>query len=83
MAHDVRNVARTRHCKIDHCSCGAVHVSVGSTTVRIDEAAARELRDALTRAISEIDAAAGRTTTATSVGQFTIVLPDDDPKKIH
>ncbi|MFO7563823.1 MAG: hypothetical protein R6X02_14350 [Enhygromyxa sp.] len=32
-----------------------MHVSVGSTTVRITDAAARELRDALTHALVEID----------------------------
>lgn len=32
-----------------------MHVSVGATTVRITDAAARELRDALTHALVEID----------------------------
>ncbi len=32
-----------------------MHVSVGATTVRISEAAARELRGALTRAVAQID----------------------------
>ena len=32
-----------------------MHVSVGSVTMRITDAAARELRDALTRAVAVID----------------------------
>jgi hypothetical protein len=44
---------RTANCKIDRCTCGAVHVSVGSTTVRITDGAARELRDALAQALPE------------------------------
>lgn len=34
-----------------------MHVSVGATTVRITDGAARELRDALTHALAEIDRA--------------------------
>lgn len=55
MKHIVKTIARSQHCKIDRCSCGAVHLSVGSTTVRIKDAAARELRDLLTTALAEID----------------------------
>ncbi|HLT39092.1 MAG TPA: hypothetical protein VK034_22565 [Enhygromyxa sp.] len=55
LQHIVKTLVRTPNCKIDRCSCGAVHVSVGSTTVRISDGAARELRDALTHALTEID----------------------------
>jgi hypothetical protein len=55
LQHIIKTLVRTPNCKIDHCSCGAVHVSVGSTTVRINDGAARELRDALTHALVEID----------------------------
>ena len=81
--HKVRTVTRTQHCKIDNCTCGAVHISVGSVTMRIKAGAARELRDALVRAMAEIDT---QTTTADGVpklgGPFRLVLPDTPvPKK--
>ncbi|MEM7153902.1 MAG: hypothetical protein AAF799_13720 [Myxococcota bacterium] len=79
MEHKLRTLVRTDHCKIDHCQCGAVHISVGNTTVRVQTNNARELRDALVRAMAEIDAP--NTTTATVRprvgGPFRIVLPDD------
>jgi len=61
MQHIIKTLVRTQICKIDRCSCGAVHVSVGSTTVRITENATRELHEALSRAMVEID---GRHTSA-------------------
>lgn len=77
--HKLRTIVRTDHCKIDHCQCGAVHISVGNTTVRVKADSARELRDALVRAMAEIDTP--NTTTATVRpkvgGPFRIVLPDD------
>ena len=56
--HRVKTLVRTQGCKIDQCSCGAVHVSVGGTTMRISEGAARELRDSLVRALAAMDQAA-------------------------
>ncbi len=68
---------RTANCKIDQCSCGAVHVSVGATTVRLSDAAARELRDALTRALVEGD---GRKSFApTPVIHLVDTRGDEDP----
>lgn len=55
LQHVIKTLVRTPNCKIDRCSCGAVHVSVGATTVRITEAAAKELRDALTHALTEVE----------------------------
>jgi hypothetical protein len=55
MQHIIKTLVRTQSCKIDQCSCGAVHVSVGSMTVRITENATRELHEALSRAMVEID----------------------------
>lgn len=81
LEHRLRQVTRTQNCKIDHCSCGAVHISVGSTTVRIKAGAARELRDALVRAMAEIDTAE-KTTTAAAVlkAPFRLVLPNTPTK---
>ena len=55
MKHVVQNIARASNTRIDRCSCGAVHITVGGTTVRIKDAAARELRDVLTLAMRTID----------------------------
>ena len=80
MEHKVRNVTRSARCKVDHCSCGAVHIAIGSTTVRINADAARELRDVLVRAMAEIDHQPQTTTAAAAVlkGPFKLILPDDD-----
>ena len=79
--HKVRTVTRTKHCKVDQCTCGAVHISVGATTVRIKAEAARDLRDALVRAMAEIDTAE-KTTTAAEVlrAPFKLVLPESNTK---
>lgn len=55
MKHDVTTIARAPNTRIDRCSCGAVHITVGGTTVRIRDAAARELRDLLNAAMRTID----------------------------
>jgi hypothetical protein len=55
LQHIIKTLVRTPSCKIDRCSCGAVHISVGSTTVRLVEGAARELSEALARAMVAID----------------------------
>ena len=54
---------------------------MGSTTVRIKAGAARELRDALVRAMAEIDTAE-KTTTAAAVlkAPFRLVLPNTPTK---
>ena len=88
MEHRPKTIARTRNTRVDQCTCGAIHVSVGSTTVRITEEAARELKDALVRAMDQVDAQASAvTTTAPSVGGFKITLPGDDEEpggpKVH
>jgi hypothetical protein len=55
VSHVTKPIARTSNCRIDHCSCGAVHISVGGTTIRIQDGVARELRDVLAAALNEID----------------------------
>jgi hypothetical protein len=76
LEHRVRNIHRSAHCKIDQCTCGAVHLTVGSTTVRLTEGIARELRDSLVQAIGAIDRA--RTNAPPPIALVT--NPDDDPK---
>ena len=82
MEHRQRTIARTRNTRIDQCTCGAIHLSVGSTTIRISEAAARELKDALARAIDDVDARAAANDTVSGPGyQITLTGPgpgDDD-----
>jgi hypothetical protein len=84
LQHVIKNLVRTPNCKIDRCSCGAVHVSVGSTTMRIPEGAARELRDALTNAMSAVDG----TSTAPTPGIHLVSSrgdedPDDGGPQLH
>ncbi|PRQ04307.1 hypothetical protein ENSA5_08730 [Enhygromyxa salina] len=55
MQHKSTTIARTSNCRIDRCSCGAVHISVGGTTIRVKDGVARELRDILALAMREID----------------------------
>ncbi|PRQ05168.1 hypothetical protein [Enhygromyxa salina] len=77
MKHIATTIARTSNCRIDRCSCGAVHISVGGTTVRVQDGIARELRDILGLAIGEIDK---QTSTAPAPPSFHLVrsLGDDD-----
>ena len=79
MEHKVRPVTRTKFCKVDACSCGAVHISVGSTTVRVKAEAARDLRDALVRAMAELDTQP-ETVSAAQVlrAPFKLVLPESE-----
>ena len=55
MKHVVSTIARAQNTRIDRCSCGAVHITVGGTTLRIKDGAARELRDLLNVAMRAID----------------------------
>jgi hypothetical protein len=55
LSHVTKPIARSPNCRIDRCSCGAVHISVGGTTIRIQDGVSRELRDVLTAALNEID----------------------------
>jgi hypothetical protein len=77
-------IARTQNCRIDRCSCGAVHITVGGTTIRIQDGAARELRDILTSALAEIDRQS-RTTMAPSFHLVpSLVGPaNDDDGELH
>jgi hypothetical protein len=54
-----------------------VHVSVGATTVRITDPAARELRDALSLALAEID---GRQLAPTPSIHLVDTRGDEDPE---
>lgn len=64
MEHRARTIASTSSCRIDRCSCGAIHLTVGGTTLRIPESQARELLAALGQSFAQIDAS---TTTAAAV----------------
>jgi hypothetical protein len=78
VSHVSKPIARTSNCRIDQCSCGAVHISVGGTTIRIQDGVARELRDVLTAALNEIDKQA-RLTLAPSFHLVpSLVAPPDD-----
>lgn len=79
LEHRVTPLIQTERCRIDRCTCGAIHVTVAGTTVRIREDAARDLRDALVRAMAEIDTRKPR---AVRQGQapnrpYRVVLPNE------
>jgi hypothetical protein len=86
LEHRQKTIARTRNTRIDQCTCGAIHISVGSTTIRISEGAARELKDSLVRAIDGVDANAASAGTSPAVG-YSVTLPGDDDEsggpKVH
>jgi len=73
--HQVRNIVSSRGCRIDRCSCGAIHLTMGGTTVRIPEAQARELRGGLVKTFAEVDA---RTTTAAAMAGYPMRDSSDD-----
>jgi len=56
MEHRTRTVAQNEQCTVQQCTCGMLHVSVGSVTVRMRPAAAGQLRDALAAALQKIEA---------------------------
>lgn len=78
MKHVTTTIARTSGCRVDRCSCGAIHVSVGGTTVRLREGVARELRDILELAMREIDKQS-RAAPAPSFHLVPSITGDDDP----
>lgn len=79
LEHRVTPLIHTSTCRIDRCTCGAIHVTVAGTTVRIREDAARELRDALVRAMAEIDTRKTSPRTG-SPRPYRVVLPGDEPE---
>ncbi len=40
-------LAGNPHCNVQRCGCGVVHITVGPVSLRLEPAAARELRDTL------------------------------------
>lgn len=75
--HVTTTIARTSSCRIDRCSCGAVHISVGGTTIRVRDGVARELRDILGAALREIDKQSA-TAPAPSFYLVPSLAPEDD-----
>lgn len=83
MKHVTTTIARTSSCRIDRCSCGAVHVSVGGTTIRIRDGVARELRDVLATALREIDKQSAQAPTPTFHLVPSLVSDDDGEPELH
>ena len=77
MKHVTTTIAHTSSCRVDQCSCGSIHISVGATTIRIRDGVARELRDVLISAMAEIDK---RNSTAPAPPSFRLIhsLGEDD-----
>jgi hypothetical protein len=82
LSHVTKPIARTSNCRIDRCSCGAVHISVGGTTIRVQDGVARELRDVLTAALVEIDKQS-RVTLAPSFHLVPSLGPTPDDDELH
>ncbi|HEY8377227.1 MAG TPA: hypothetical protein VIK91_12090 [Nannocystis sp.] len=56
MEHRIRTVAQNEQCTVQQCTCGVLHVSVGSVTLRLRAPAAAGLRDGLAAALQKIAA---------------------------
>ncbi len=56
MEHRTRTLAQNEQCSVQLCTCGALHVTVGSVTVRVRKPAAENLRDVLAAALQKIAA---------------------------
>lgn len=78
MQHVTTTIARTSSCRIDRCSCGAVHITVGGTTIRVRDGVARELRDILATAMKQIDDQSTRAATPSFHLVPSLVSSDDD-----
>lgn len=50
-----RRLAAQGPVRVDLCSCGQVHVSIGPTTVRLAQPVARALGDAMRTAIARLE----------------------------
>lgn len=51
-AHERKTLVQRRHCRIERCSCGVYHVSIGAVTLRMDEPQLTELFESLGLAIA-------------------------------
>ncbi len=78
--HQVKTLVRTPRVRIDECSCGAVHLTMNGTTVRIDAGTSRELRDGLVHALAEIDR---RVVKAPLPSALRVRDNDDDDPTVH
>lgn len=56
MEHRTRTLAQNEQCSVQLCTCGALHITVGSVTVRVRQPAAENLRDVLAAALQKIAA---------------------------
>ncbi len=55
MDHPTRSLAGTPHCNVLHCGCGMLHLTLGPITMRVEQSAARTLRDVLGAALAVLD----------------------------
>ncbi len=78
MEHRTRTIARGPNTRIDQCSCGAVHVHVGATTLRLPDAVARELTQSLARGFAQLDTASQSTVAAEPALRVVSPVTDDD-----
>jgi hypothetical protein len=57
MPHALRSLVRTHAFHIEHCThCNVLHLTIGPLTLRLELAAARQLRAALGEALERLEA---------------------------
>lgn len=82
MEHRTRTIARGPNTRIDRCTCGAIHLHVGATTLRLSEAVARELAKSLALGFAQLDTSANSSPAPQPA--FRVVSPsDDDDGQLH
>lgn len=67
MAHELRLLSRLGHIRVEQCSCGAVHLHVGSITMRLEPEKAHDLARALSSAAKEFTPLEATVTAASSL----------------
>lgn len=67
MIHELRLLARLGNTRVEQCSCGAVHLHVGSITLRLDPERATDLAHALASAAKEFTPQQSTVTAASSM----------------
>lgn len=65
MSHPLTLLAHHGACQVEHChDCDVLHVTIGPVTLRVQPAAAQQLRRALTTALARLDASPTLTTSS-------------------
>ena len=82
MEHRTRTIARGPNTRVDQCTCGAIHVHVGATTLRLSDKVGRELAHSLAHGFAQVDTAA-KSVVAPQPTFRVISSGDDDDGHLH